>query len=302
MKRRSVLFSTALLLSTGFIASNVSTALAATTNNSSNSVNIVQPLTKAQVGNTSAILAVEQNNMKQALAKLDVQSTLPNIQIISTLHGQAAQSSTIQKSLTQLWESQHQSTLNSTNATSAGTTSGVIQPDSVPIPYGASEVIETYQGDPTLYADQSQTAANYSDAENIFISIVDDAIGLVLKNPVSSVVWDVVTYYGSTLNTNDPVMAQYFHSFKYGYRDVYFWNGSSWVDTYTTTDREWYKHELSSWVDTSNNTRTETEDFNSSPVFVDAGSYWYDSNSQLVSIAENYWVTNSHGWDFYPGY
>ncbi|WP_053958308.1 hypothetical protein [Sulfobacillus thermosulfidooxidans] len=147
---------------------------------------------------------------------------------------QESQTPQFQQQLTRQWEAQHPSS-----------SSIVIKSNEINIPVGAINVTTTYQPSSTMHIDDGGT--KYASDLTIAYTIADD-IATYFLSTVGNIVLDVANLLGISLNSYVPMSSELWHTYRYGYKNVYVWNGASWVLCLTTGDRQWFKHATISYV------------------------------------------------------
>ena len=74
----------------------------------------------------------------------------------------------------------------------------------------------------------------------------------------NTIVLDVANLLGISFNSYVPMSSELWHTYRYGYKNVYVWNGASWVLCLTTGDRQWFKHATISYVPNGSSYATGT--------------------------------------------
>lgn len=186
---------------------------------------------------------------------------------------QALQSRVFQEQLTAQWMVSHPSNKLST-----------VLPNTSPvIPYGAVTTSVSYQAGTNFYVDDpNQSAPNLTVAEDVV-----QAIAGHWSSTLAKIIEVAAAAFGYVQNNSMPMSSLTYHTYRYGFKDVYVYNGSSWVLTLTIEDRQWWRHNVVNFVTESNKTIGET--YNApSPIYTNWDSEGLWNNETLMDqVAES---------------
>ncbi len=155
--------------------------------------------------------------------------------------------------------------------------------------------------DPNFIDDGSHTVADYQQGLSVVLTIgafYTEGVSALITNVISAA--NLVPWDFSASGTG-----QLSHTLYYDYKDLYIYNGSSWVDCFTTNDVLWYHHDYAQYIDTNGYPAQRTFDYTPSNgysyIHRIAGQYYNDTDQQIYNEGYLYYVDNLHGYDLVYG-
>ncbi|SDW97122.1 hypothetical protein SAMN04489725_1253 [Alicyclobacillus hesperidum] len=212
------------------------------------------------------------------LEKQNATSDLANQQNYLLSLQEESQSPQFQKQLTQSWLSSHGYSTEALNTSN---------PNGISIPVGSINVVTTYSAGTNIYWDD--TTSKWAADLSIAYTIADD-IASYWMGTVGGIVNNVANLVMVPLTASQPVSSQLYHTYSYGYKNVYVYTGGSWWLALTLEDREWYRHAVVSYVPQGSTAAFGTvynyvPSNGYGPFHVDYSYYWNDQ-SEMDQIAE----------------
>lgn len=199
-----------------------------------------------------------------------------------------------QNQITQDWRKQHS---NSTTTVAGKSSQATMQPNFIPPQQGDWYIGTNGNSDQTMITDGNTQLADYQKGLTITLTIgsffTEGASALVLNviNALNLVPWQ----------ESDGASAKLMHSLWYNYKDLYIYNGSAWVDCFTTDQVLWYHHDYAQYLDVNGYMAQRTMDYTPSNGYsaihtLDA-SYYGDTKQQIYNEGHYYYVKRQHGYN-----